>query len=139
MGTVPVVNENDTISTAEIEQVESFGDNDQLAATVGALIEADLVILLSDIEGLYTDNPKKNPNAKFIDFVPSITSDFLAMGKDETGSNVGTGGMSAKLIAAQIATDSGADLVIAKFDDPYIIEDILDGKNIGTLFKAKEK
>lgn len=139
MGTIPVVNENDTISTAEIEQVESFGDNDQLAATVGALIEADLVILLSDIEGLYTDNPKKNPNAKFIDFVPSITSDFLAMGKDETGSNVGTGGMSAKLIAAQIATDSGADLVIAKFDDPYIIEDILDGKNIGTLFKAKEK
>ena len=139
LGAVPVVNENDTVSTSEINQVESFGDNDQLAAIVGAVVHADLVILLSDIDGLFTDDPKKNPDAKFLPFIPEINEEILEMGKAESGSNVGTGGMSAKLAAARIATDSGADMVIARFTSADVIQDILDGKNVGTLFAAHEK
>lgn len=138
LGTVPVVNENDTVSTSEINQVESFGDNDQLAAIVGAVVHADLVILLSDIDGLFTDDPKKNPDAEFIPFIPEINSDILEMGKSDSGSNVGTGGMSAKLAAARIATDSGADMVIARFTSADVITEILDGENVGTLFAAHE-
>ena len=138
LGTVPVVNENDTVSTSEINQVESFGDNDQLAAIVGAVVHADLVILLSDIDGLFTDDPKKNPDAKFIPFIPEINGDILEMGKSDSGSNVGTGGMSAKLAAARISTDSGADMVIARFTSADVITEILDGENVGTLFAAHE-
>lgn len=138
LGTVPVVNENDTVSTSEINQVESFGDNDQLAAIVGAVVHADLVILLSDIDGLFTDDPKKNPDAEFIPFIPEINAAILEMGKSESGSNVGTGGMSAKLAAARIATDSGADMVIARFTSADVITEILDGKNVGTLFAAHQ-
>lgn len=138
LGTVPVVNENDTVSTSEINQVETFGDNDQLAAIVGAVVHADLVILLSDIDGLFTDDPKKNPDAEFIPFIPEINSDILEMGKSDSGSNVGTGGMSAKLAAARIATDSGADMVIARFTSADVITEILDGENVGTLFAAHE-
>lgn len=138
LGTVPVVNENDTVSTSEINQVETFGDNDQLAAIVGAVVHADLVILLSDIDGLFTDDPKKNPNAEFIPFIPEINGDILEMGKSDSGSNVGTGGMSAKLAAARIATDSGADMVIARFTSADVITEILDGENVGTLFAAHE-
>ena len=117
LGTVPVVNENDTISTSEINQVETFGDNDQLAA-------------------IFTDDPHQNPDAEFIPFIPEINEKILEMGKSKSGSNVGTGGMSAKLAAARIATDSGADMVIAKFTGADIITDIIDGKNVGTLFAA---
>ena len=138
LGTVPVVNENDTVSTSEINQVESFGDNDQLAAIVGAVVHADLVILLSDIDGLFTDDPKKNPNAEFIPFIPEINGDILEMGKSDSGSNVGTGGMSAKLAAARISTDSGADMMIARFTSADVITEILDGENVGTLFAAHE-
>lgn len=138
LGTVPVVNENDTVSTSEINQVESFGDNDQLAAIVGAVVHADLVILLSDIDGLFTDDPKKNPDAKFIPFIPEINGDILEMGKSDSGSNVGTGGMSAKLAAARISTDSGADMVIARFTSADVITEILEGDNVGTLFAAHE-
>ena len=138
LGTVPVVNENDTVSTSEINQVESFGDNDQLAAIVGAVVHADLVILLSDIDGLFTDDPKKNPDAEFIPFIPEINGDILEMGKSDSGSNVGTGGMSAKLAAARISTDSGADMVIARFTSADVITEILDGENVGTLFAAHE-
>lgn len=138
LGTVPVVNENDTVSTSEINQVESFGDNDQLAAIVGAVVHADLVILLSDIDGLFTDDPKKNPDAEFIPFIPEINSDILEMGKSDSGSNVGTGGMSAKLAAARISTDSGADMVIARFTSADVITEILEGENVGTLFAAHE-
>ena len=138
LGTVPVVNENDTVSTSEINQVESFGDNDQLAAIVGAVVHADLVILLSDIDGLFTDDPKKNPDAEFIPFIPEINGDILEMGKSDSGSNVGTGGMSAMLAAARIATDSGADMVIARFTSADVITEILDGENVGTLFAAHE-
>ncbi len=136
LGVIPIVNENDTISTAEIYQVETFGDNDQLAAIVAALIRADLVILLSDIDGVFTDDPHKNPNAELIPFVPVIDQHILQMGSSDTGSSVGTGGMSSKLAAARIATDSGADMVIAKFTTADVIGDIIAGKKVGTLFAA---
>ena len=130
--TVPIVNENDTVSTSEIK----FGDNDRLSAIVAALIHADLLILLSDIDGLYSDDPRSNKDAKFIRLVPEITKEYLEMGKDHAGSDVGTGGMAAKLAAARIATDSGADMVIANGEDVGIVADILNGKEKGTLFLA---
>lgn len=92
LGAVPVVNENDTVSTSEIPYVDNFGDNDRLSAIVSALIGADLLILLSDIDGLFTDDPRKNPEAKMIPFVPEITKELLSMGKETSGSGVGTGG-----------------------------------------------
>ncbi|MGN0158041.1 MAG: glutamate 5-kinase [Brotaphodocola sp.] len=134
LGAVPIVNENDTVSTHEIQ----FGDNDRLSAIVAALIGADLLILLSDIDGLYTDDPHQNPDAKFIKVVPEITDAYLGMGKDTSGSDVGTGGMSAKLAAARIATDSGSDMIIANGDNVEIIHDIMEGKDRGTLFMAHE-
>ena len=136
LGAIPVVNENDTISTSEIAQVESFGDNDQLAAIVAAITGADLVILLSDIDGVFTDDPKQNPEAEFISYVPVIDEHILKMGKSTSGSNVGTGGMSAKLAAARIATDSGADMVIARFSSAEVIQEVISGKEVGTLFAA---
>ncbi len=132
MGVIPVVNENDTVSTYEIE----IGDNDTLSAIVAALIDADLLILLSDIDGLYTDDPRKNPDAKFIQQVDELTEEYLNMGKATTGSNVGTGGMNTKLIAAQIATKSNVDMIIANSSDIGVMHRILDGENVGTLFKA---
>ena len=132
-GVIPVVNENDTISTYEIEFGE-FGDNDHLSAIVAALIGADLLILLSDIDGLFTDDPNTNKDAKFIDIVPEITEEYLSMGKSTSKSNVGTGGMSAKISAARIATDSGADMIIANGEDVEIIDRIVSGEQIGTLF-----
>ena len=132
LGAIPVVNENDTVSTYEIE----IGDNDTLSAIVAALIEADLLILLSDIDGLYTDDPRKNPDARFIEQVDQLTDEYLSMGKASTGSNVGTGGMNTKLIAAQIATKSNVDMIIANSSDIGVMHRILDGENVGTLFKA---
>ncbi|MBR5337700.1 MAG: glutamate 5-kinase [Lachnospiraceae bacterium] len=131
MGVVPIVNENDTVSTSEI----MVGDNDKLSAVVAAIVEADLLIMLSDIRGLYTDDPKTNPDAKFVGFVDSI-SDVFGMGKDSTGSDVGTGGMATKLDAALIATSSGADMVITSGDDVENITRVLEGEDIGTLFAA---
>ena len=136
LGAVPVVNENDTVSTSEIPHVDTFGDNDRLSAVVAALVGADLLILLSDIDGLYSDDPKLHPNAKFISLVTEIDTDLLAMGKATSSSDVGTGGMSAKLSAARIATDSGTDLVIANGADLGIIQQIMDGEEKGTLFLA---
>ena len=136
LGAIPIVNENDTVSTSEIPYVDSFGDNDRLSAIVAALIGADLLILLSDIDGLYSDDPRSNPDARFISLVPEITPEFLGMGKATSGSDVGTGGMSAKLAAARIATDSGADMVIANGDQVEVILDIMAGKEKGTLFLA---
>ncbi|MCC8059310.1 MAG: glutamate 5-kinase [Clostridiales bacterium] len=132
LGVVPIVNENDTVSTHEIQ----FGDNDRLSAIVAALISADLLILLSDIDGLYTDDPHVNPEARFIDVVEEITPELMAMGKDTAGSDVGTGGMAAKLEAARIATDSGSDMVITNAADVEVIQRVLDSSAKGTLFKA---
>lgn len=132
MGVIPVVNENDTVATYEIE----IGDNDTLSAIVAALTGADLLILLSDIDGLYTDDPRQNPEAQFIDEVEELTPELMEMGRDSTGSEVGTGGMSTKLIAARIATASGADMIIANSEDIGVLHRIMDGKQVGTLFKA---
>ena len=138
IGAIPVVNENDTVSTYEIEQVQSFGDNDKLSALVASITEADLLILLSDIDGLYTDDPNKNPDAKFINVVDKIDEQLMNMGKNSSGSSVGTGGMSAKLVAAQIATYSGTDMVITNGNDVTNISRIIKGENTGTLFLQHE-
>lgn len=132
LGAVPIVNENDTITTYEIE----FGDNDTLSAIVAALVDADLLILLSDIDGLYTDDPRKNPDARFIDQVDELTDEMMEMGKGSTGSRVGTGGMNTKLVAAQIATKSNVDMVIANSRDIGVLHRILSGEKEGTLFAA---
>ena len=132
LGVIPIVNENDTVATYEIE----IGDNDSLSAIVAALIDADLLILLSDIDGLYTDNPRNNPDAKFIPVVEKLDESILQMGKSETGSSVGTGGMNTKLVAARIATSSGADMIIANSSDIRIIHRIMDGRDYGTIFLA---
>ncbi len=134
LGAIPIVNENDTISTYEIE----FGDNDTLSAIVTALTGADLLILLSDIDGLYSDDPRKNPKAEFMPIVPELTPEIMAMGKATTGSDVGTGGMESKLRAAEIATKSGADMIIANAKDVRILHRIMDGRDIGTLFLANK-
>lgn len=133
---IPIVNENDTVSTSEIPLVDNFGDNDRLSAIVAALIGADLLILLSDIDGLYSDDPKTNPDARLIPLVPEITEELLAMGKPTSGSDVGTGGMAAKLAAARIATDSGCDMVIANGEEVSAVLAITEGKETGTLFLA---
>ncbi len=131
MNVIPVVNENDTVSTDEIE----FGDNDTLSAIVTALIDADLLILLSDIDGLFTDDPNVNKDAKFVEYVDIIDEKLEDMCKDSNGS-LGTGGMATKISAAKIATDSGADMIIANGHNVKIIEKIFQGENVGTLFTA---
>lgn len=135
VGAIPIVNENDSVSTYEIQ----FGDNDTLSAVVAALIDADLLILLSDIDGLFTDDPNTNPDAGFIDVVESLDENLLHMGKASTGSKVGTGGMATKLTAATIATAAGTDMVIANGADFHVIHKIIEGRNHGTLFVGKEK
>ena len=131
---VPIVNENDTISTYEIQ----FGDNDRLSALVSALIEADALLLLSDIEGLYTDDPHKNPNATLIPEVLQV-EDCLPMAKTTSSSDVGTGGMYTKLLAGNIAVRSGVNMVIASGEDLGIIEHIMEGEEIGTFFPARRE
>ena len=125
---------NDTVSTYEIKQVQTFGDNDRLSAIVTSIIDADLLILLSDIDGLYTDDPNSNPDARFINQVDVIDDKLLNMGKSTSGSGVGTGGMATKLKAAGIAVSSGADMVIANGNDIDNIAKIMSGADVGTLF-----
>ena len=134
MGAIPIVNENDTISTYEIQ----FGDNDTLSAIVTALVQADLLILLSDIDGLFTDDPNANPDAEFIHTVEKLDEKLLSMGKGPK-SKVGTGGMATKLTAAEIATSAGADMIIANGADFHIIHKIMEGRNYGTLFVGDKK
>ena len=127
---VPIVNENDTVSTYEMQ----FGDNDTLSAIVASLTKADLLFLLSDIDGLYSDDPHKNPDAELIKEVTDIDDKVFGMAKDSTGSNVGTGGMATKLMAAKIATYSGADMIIANAGKTDILYDIMNDDFTGTLF-----
>lgn len=133
MGAIPVVNENDTVSTYEMR----FGDNDTLSAIVAAITGADGLILLSDIEGLYTDNPKINKEAKLVDVVKDINQ-VKDMATDETGSDVGTGGMATKLKAAEIATSAGADMIITSGDHISNLHRIFENKKVGTLFVANK-
>ena len=139
LGVIPIVNENDSISTYELQNLEKFGDNDTLSAMVAALVRADLLILLSDIDGLFTDDPNTNPDAKFIDVVENLDDDLLNMGKGTSGSKVGTGGMATKLTAAQIASAAGVDMVIANGADFHIIHKITEGRRYGTLFVSQSK
>ena len=135
LGAIPIVNENDTVSTYEMQ----FGDNGTLSAIVASLISADLLILLSDIDGLFTDDPHKNPDAKLIEVVEKMDSDILGMAKSTTGSDVGTGGMATKLTAAKIATLSGTDMIIANGADVCVLHHIFDDSFTGTIFKAQKK
>ena len=128
---LPIVNENDSVSVEEL----LHGDNDCLSATVAQLIGADLLILLSDINGLYTDDPRTNKNAKLIPYVDHIDAALESMAKG-ADSNYGTGGMTTKIAAAKIAAEAGVDMVIANGEHLSNISRILNGEEIGTLFKA---
>ena len=133
---IPIVNENDTISIDEIENIVNFGDNDNLSAIVSLLINADLLIILSDIDGFYDSDPRGNENAKLLDEIEEITEE-LEVCAGGAGTNLGTGGMATKLIAAKRATKQGIDMVLANGSNPEVILDILEGKEIGTLFVGK--
>lgn len=134
LGTFPIINENDTVSTAQIE----IGDNDTLSAIVAKSIQADLVILLTDIDGLFTADPHKDPNGKLIPVVEEITEDILKLAGGAV-SKQGTGGMATKLQAAQIATAAGCDMVIANGSKPQILYRIVEGESIGTRFAGKKR
>ena len=136
MGVIPIVNENDTVSTEELDL--DFGDNDTLSAIVTALVEGDLLILLSDIDGLFTDDPHTNKEASMISCVTQISEELSAMAK-ASASSVGTGGMTTKVSAAKIATASGADMVITNGENVRNINHILEGREIGTLFLKHKK
>ncbi len=133
MGVIPIVNENDTVSTAEIE----IGDNDSLSAYVSSMINGDLLILLSDIDGLYTDDPRKNKKAEFISIVKDLNDKIFEMAKG-AGTNLGTGGMHTKIHAAMIATKSGTDMVIANGEEIENIRNVMNGDDIGTLFVSNK-
>lgn len=132
-GAVPIVNENDSISAEQIE----FGDNDTLSAIVAKLVGADLLIILSDIDGLYDKDPS-TPEAKLISRVEGVTDEVRALAGG-AGSNRGTGGMITKLAAAKIANGAGIDMFILNGSDPFIIYDLLDGKKVGTLFNSARR
>lgn len=129
---IPIINENDCISTAQIEGYR-FGDNDTLSAMVAQLVEADLLILLTDIDGLYTDNPKENQDAILIPQVDEISEEIESLGKD-AGSAFGTGGMTTKITAAKIAKSCGTHTVVALGDDTKVLYQILEGQEVGTWF-----
>ncbi len=135
MGAVPVVNENDSVSINEIQNVHGFGDNDTLSAVVAVLCGADLLVLLSDIEGLYTGNPRVDKDAVLIRRVDEITNDIIAVAGG-AGSSRGTGGMQTKLEAARLAMDNGIDMVITNGARPEGLYDILDDKEVGTFFSG---
>jgi glutamate 5-kinase len=131
---LPIINENDTVSTAEI----AVGDNDTLAAIVALEADADLLILLSDIEGLYTADPHKDPDAKLISEVREMTDEIRALGGG-AGSSLGTGGMFTKLRAASMCMERGIDMVIIRGDRPGLLYDVVEGNSVGTRFFGGKK
>ncbi len=133
LGVLPIINENDTISTDEIV----IGDNDTLGAIVAKAVNANLFILLSDIDGLFTADPHKDENAQLISVVEEITPEIEKM-TGGAGSKLGTGGMTTKIKAAVTANAAGIDMVIANGKNPKLLYDILDGKSVGTKFLAKK-
>ena len=134
LGALPIVNENDTVVTDEI----AVGDNDTLGAVVAVSVAADLLVLLSDIDGLYTADPHKHPDARLIDRVETITPEIAALAGGK-GSALGTGGMATKLSAAKLATEAGTDMIIANGQHPELLYEIADGNAVGTRFVAKER
>ncbi len=134
---VPIINENDAVSVDEMNHKTVFGDNDTLSALVAQTVEADLLIILSDVAGLYDSNPSQNPQAQLIDHVSAITDDIRQMAAGK-GSEFSTGGMSTKLNAAEIVLNYGGQMVIFDASQPSQIFDLLDGQAIGTLFSKGE-
>ena len=134
MGVIPIVNENDTVTTDEIV----IGDNDTLGALIAERVKADMLIILSDIDGLYTSNPAVDPNAVRLEVIEEITDEIEALAGDK-GSHLGTGGMITKIKAARMATENGIDMVIANGKDPEVLYDIVEGGGICTRFPAKKK
>ena len=132
LGALPIINENDTVSTAEI----AVGDNDTLGAIVAKGADAELLVLLTDIDGLYTADPRTNPDATLVAEVSEITPELLATAGGK-GSALGTGGMATKLSAAAMCMKNGISTVIANGDDPELLYDILEGKPVGTLFRGR--
>ncbi|MBQ8549994.1 MAG: glutamate 5-kinase [Clostridia bacterium] len=132
MGALPIINENDTVATDEI----AVGDNDTLGAIVAVSTRADLLVILSDIDGLFTADPKTDPTATLIADVTEITDDLIALAGG-AGSSLGTGGMHTKLSAATLCMENGTDMIIASGNDPYLLYDIADGKPVGTRFHKK--
>ena len=130
---VPIVNENDTVSIDEIENIVRFGDNDNLSAIVSVLTNADLLIILSDIDGFYDSDPRNNESAQLLSQITPELEECAG----GAGSKLGTGGMVTKLTAAKTAIEAGVDMILANGNEPDIIRDILDGKEIGTLFVGK--
>ena len=133
LGALPVINENDTVATAEIK----VGDNDTLGAIVACSVGADLLVLLSDIEGLYTADPRKDPGAKLLPVVEAVTPEIEALAGGK-GSELATGGMATKLRAAKMVTDRGCDMVITNGEHPECLYDIVGGKAVGTRFLGKK-
>lgn len=134
MRVIPIINENDTIATEEIV----IGDNDTLGAIAATVVNADLLILLSDIDGLFTADPHSDPSAKLLPVIEEITPEISAM-TGGAATKLGTGGMQTKLHAAQISTEHGIEMVIANGQRPEILYDIIAGKPVGTRFKAKKE
>lgn len=134
-GSIPIVNENDAIATDEIE----FGENDTLSAIVSAITKADLLILLTDTDGLYTDDPFKNKDAELIDIVTNQREDLYKMARKSSDSDVGTGGMYTKVMAANIINPLGIDMIIASGKNPNILNKIINGEKYGTLFLAQDE
>ena len=133
LGALPIINENDTVATAEIK----VGDNDTLGGIVACCVKADLLVLLSDIDGLYTADPRKDPNATLISVVEEVTPEVEALAGG-AGSSLGTGGMATKLRAAKMVTNAGCDMIIANGEHPNYLYDIVDGKAVGTRFLGKK-
>ncbi len=134
LGVVPIINENDVVAIEEFK----IGDNDTLSAMVASAIEADVLLILSDIDGLYTANPSQDPTATLISTVEALTPEVMGLAGD-AGSSLGTGGMVTKLSAARIATSSGTTMVIAKGEEDHIIERVVAGEEVGTLFVANQE
>ena len=134
LGALPIVNENDTVATEEIV----IGDNDTLGAIVAVNANADLLILLSDIDGLYTADPHSDPNAQLLPLIEEITPAIEAM-VGGAGSKLGTGGMQTKLHAARMAMEAGIPMVIANGQDPFVLYDIVAGQPVGTRFAARKE
>ncbi len=133
LGVLPIINENDTVATKELR----IGDNDSLGAIVAASSGADLLVLLSDIDGLFTADPRRDPAASLIPLVSEITDEIMALG-GEKGSGLGTGGMATKLQAARIATEAGCDMIICNGEDPAILYRVAAGERVGTRFQRRE-
>ena len=133
LGSLPIINENDTVATAEIK----VGDNDTLGAIVARCVKADLLVLLSDIEGLYTADPRKDPSAKLIPVVEEVTPEIEALAGG-VGSGLATGGMATKLRAAKMVAQVGCDMIITNGEHPEVLYDIAEGKDVGTRFLGKK-